>query len=214
MTLTPEQSEQIKKQLISQIEKSELDNKNQIIQHLQQLNPEQLEQFLKQNKIQFKQEGEAQQSIEQSSKCIFCSIKDNEIPSYKIDENKKALAILDINPLSKGHSLIIPNEHATIDKIPKTALTLAQKTAKKIKTKLKPEDVKIETSSIQGHAIINVIPFYKDEKIEKKKATEEELQQLKTLLETKKRQKRAVKPTIKVAKQSLKGLQKISFRIP
>jgi len=210
MPLTKEQSDIIKEQLIKQIDSSQLENKEQIKSNIQKLNEGQLEEFLKQNKIQI----QSSQTQPNEGKCIFCSIINNEIPSYKIAENKKAIAILEINPLSKGHILIIPNEHKTIDKIPKTALSLAQKIAKKLKLKLKPEDVKIETSSIQGHAIINVIPFYKDEKIEKKKASEEELQNLQSLLETKKRQKRTSKTTVKITRKSLKGLPKISFRIP
>ena len=220
MVITPEQSDQIKKQLISQIEQSEIPNKKQVKEQISKFNSEQLEQFLKQNNIQF--EGEQlQQSSEGNSetstpKCIFCSIINNETPSYKIAENKKAIAILEINPLSKGHSIIIPNEHTTIEKIPKTALSLAQKTAKKIKTKLKSEDVKIETNSIQGHAIINIIPFYKDQQPEKKQASEQELQNLQSILETKKRSPRGTKSEskVKITKQSLKGLQKLSFRVP
>ena len=176
------------------------------------MNEEQLEEFLKQNKIQL-QEGQIQQGQPTESKCIFCSIKDNEIPSYKIAENNKAIAILEINPLTKGHSIIIPLEHTTLDKLSKSSLTLAQKIAKKIKLKLKPEDVKIETSSFQGHAIINVIPFYKDKQPEKKKAEESELQKLQKLLETKKRASRQAKTT--TAKTLvISKLPRISFRIP
>ena len=215
MALTPEQATQIKEQLISQIESSQIENKEQVKEQITKLNEEQLEKFLKQNKIDISQGSGSTESTESNAlpKCIFCSIKDNEMPSYKIAEDKKAIAILEINPLSKGHSIIIPLEHTTIDKLPKSSLSLAQKIAKRLKLKLKPEDVKIETSSFQGHAIINVIPFYKDEKIEKKKAEESELQELQSLLETKKRISRAT-PKIKITKQSLKGLQKISFRIP
>ncbi len=215
MPISKKQAEEVKKQLISQIETSQLENKEQIKQYIKQLNEQQLEEFLKQNKIDISSVTSQQQTQPTEPKCIFCSIKDNEMPSYKIAENKKAIAILEINPLTKGHSIIIPLEHTTIDKLSKSALSLAQKITKKIKTKLKPEDVKIETSSIQGHAIINVIPFYKDEKPEKKKAEESELQKLQSLLETKKRAPRQNKEVnIKVSKQSLKGLQKISFRIP
>ena len=212
MPIPKEQAEEVKKQLISQIEKSQLENKEQIKKYIQQLNEQQLEEFLKQNKIDI---SAATSQKPTEPKCTFCSIKDNEMPSYKIAENKKAIAILEINPLTKGHSIIIPLEHTTIDKLSKSALSLAQKITKKIKTKLKPEDVKIETSSIQGHAIINVIPFYKNQQPEKKKAEESELQKLQLILETKKRAPRQNKEvSIKVSKQSLKGLQKISFRIP
>jgi len=43
--------------------------------------------------------------------CIFCKIVKGEIPCYKVFENKKFLAFLDINPRNPGHSLIIPKDH-------------------------------------------------------------------------------------------------------
>ena len=44
--------------------------------------------------------------------CIFCKIIKKEIPSDIILETDLSLAFTDINPLSKGHVLIIPKEHA------------------------------------------------------------------------------------------------------
>ncbi len=43
--------------------------------------------------------------------CIFCKIVSGEIPSYKVYEDDKYLAFLDINPQSPGHTQIIPKEH-------------------------------------------------------------------------------------------------------
>jgi len=43
--------------------------------------------------------------------CIFCKIVRGEIPSAKVMENEKVLAFLDINPVSKGHTLVIPKAH-------------------------------------------------------------------------------------------------------
>jgi histidine triad (HIT) family protein len=43
--------------------------------------------------------------------CIFCDIIDEKAPCYKIYEDELSLAILDINPFSKGHCLIIPKRH-------------------------------------------------------------------------------------------------------
>ena len=43
--------------------------------------------------------------------CIFCKIVKGDIPSEKIYEDEKVLAILDIAPLNKGHVLVIPKEH-------------------------------------------------------------------------------------------------------
>src|SRR3989344_4183245 len=75
----------------------------------------------------------------------------------EIKENIKSIALLEINPLSKRHSIVLPKQQTTTEKIPKSAMTLAQKIAKKIKTKLKPDDIKIETSSFQNYPMINII---------------------------------------------------------
>ena len=42
---------------------------------------------------------------------IFTKIVRKEIPSYKVHENDKFYAFLDINPLKKGHTLVIPKKH-------------------------------------------------------------------------------------------------------
>ena len=44
--------------------------------------------------------------------CIFCQIVSGDIPCYKIYEEEKVLAFADINPISSGHTLIIPKSHA------------------------------------------------------------------------------------------------------
>ena len=43
--------------------------------------------------------------------CIFCKIVKGEIPSYKVYEDDKFLAFLDINPQSPGHTQVIPKDH-------------------------------------------------------------------------------------------------------
>lgn len=44
--------------------------------------------------------------------CIFCKIANGEIPSYRVYEDQDFMAFLDINPFSKGHTLLIPKKHA------------------------------------------------------------------------------------------------------
>jgi len=206
MAFTPEQAEQIKQQIYSQIETSQLPNKEEIKKQIQDMNEEQLEEFVKQ------QQGQAQQGeSSDSQQCIFCSITKGETPSYKLDENKKSIAILEINPLSKGHAIILPLDHINSDKLPASAMSLARKISKKIKTKLKPLDIKIETSSFQGHSMINIIPIYKDQQLEKKQASEDELKKLQEQLIIKKRASRTSKLT---STTSTTSLPKISFRIP
>ncbi len=45
------------------------------------------------------------------TECIFCKIAKGEIPCYKVYEDEDFIAFLDINPLNKGHSLVIPKKH-------------------------------------------------------------------------------------------------------
>jgi histidine triad (HIT) family protein len=45
--------------------------------------------------------------------CIFCKIIKGEIPSYKVYEDEKTFAFLDINPINAGHTLVVPKNHAS-----------------------------------------------------------------------------------------------------
>jgi histidine triad (HIT) family protein len=44
--------------------------------------------------------------------CAFCKIRDGQIPSFKIYEDQKTLAFMDINPLNPGHCLVATKSHA------------------------------------------------------------------------------------------------------
>ncbi len=44
--------------------------------------------------------------------CIFCNIVSREIPSYTVYENDDVYAFLDIHPVNRGHTLVIPKRHA------------------------------------------------------------------------------------------------------
>ena len=46
-----------------------------------------------------------------SEDCVFCSIIEGEIPSHKIYEDENVVAFLDANPVSKGHTLVVPKQH-------------------------------------------------------------------------------------------------------
>ena len=45
--------------------------------------------------------------------CIFCDIIEGSIPSYTVYENDDVKAILDVNPLSKGHTIVLCKKHVT-----------------------------------------------------------------------------------------------------
>ncbi|UEC43888.1 MAG: HIT domain-containing protein [Methanothrix sp.] len=44
-------------------------------------------------------------------RCIFCDIVEGKAHCYKVYEDELSLAILDINPFSRGHCLVIPKRH-------------------------------------------------------------------------------------------------------
>lgn len=78
--------------------------------------------------------------------CIFCKIVKGEIPSFKVYEDEKVLAFEDINPISPGHTLIIPKRHARdlweIAEKDLTAVHLAsKKVIQAIQTALNPSGV-------------------------------------------------------------------------
>lgn len=185
--LSPDQISQIKAQILKQIENFPEDKKELAKQQIESMNSEQLEQFLQQNKL-IKQES----SQDSQAQCIFCSIIAGNALSYKIEEDKNAIVVLEINPISKGHILIIPKEHKSFkDKIPEVFSEILEKITKKIKAKFKPKEIKIFPSNLFGHGIINVLPVYKDEDINSKRhsAKPEELEQLKKTFEKKGKEK-------------------------
>lgn len=213
MALSSEQLKQIREQLLKQLESLPPQQANQIRNQISGLNDSEFEQFLIKNKMIREGEDSGEDSKESSQEqgkqeCVFCLIIQGKIPSYKLEENKKSLAILEINPLSYGHFIVLSKEH---NKLPSQAFTLANKLAKKIKSKLKPEDVKIENAKVMGHNLINIIPIYKDKKLEKKKAEEKELILLQDKLQTKKKEKKAKKPKENIPVSSL---PKAPRRIP
>ncbi|HUB38213.1 MAG TPA: HIT family protein [Streptosporangiaceae bacterium] len=44
--------------------------------------------------------------------CTFCDIVAGRLPSFRVLEDEHTLAFLDIRPVSRGHTLVVPREHA------------------------------------------------------------------------------------------------------
>ena len=44
--------------------------------------------------------------------CLFCKIVSGEIPATRVAEDGRTVTIMDINPATRGHVLVIPREHA------------------------------------------------------------------------------------------------------
>ncbi len=105
--------------------------------------------------------------------CIFCKIANKEIESFVVYEDEKVMAFLDIRPLSKGHTLVIPKEHyENVLEMPSDIakdLTNAVKIVCEKLKKLGAEGFNIITNvnKVAGqeimHAHIHVIPRYSEE---------------------------------------------------
>ena len=46
------------------------------------------------------------------SDCLFCSIVAGDLPSVRVHEDARTVAIMDIFPATRGHVLVIPRAHA------------------------------------------------------------------------------------------------------
>lgn len=108
--------------------------------------------------------------------CIFCKIIKNEIPSYKVYEDDLVLAFLDVSPMSKGHTLIIPKKHfkdifEIEDSYLERVVSVSKKIAKKMKDSLGVDGVNLyHASGIHAeqsvfHFHLHLVPRRKDDTI-------------------------------------------------
>lgn len=96
---------------------------------------------------------------------IFSKIITGEIPSHKIMEDDEFLAFLDINPLAKGHTLVIPKKEVDyiFDLDPQLLADLhvfAQRVAKKIKAAIECERIGVAVIGLEvPHAHVHLVPI-------------------------------------------------------
>ncbi len=99
---------------------------------------------------------------------IFTKIVEGQIPSYKIYEDEKFYAFLDINPMAKGHSLLIPKKEVDylfdIDDSTLSEMTLlAKKIAKALEQAISCNRVGMMVIGLEvPHAHIHLIPIQKE----------------------------------------------------
>ncbi len=106
--------------------------------------------------------------------CLFCKIIQGEIPCYKVYEDKNVLAFLDINPSSKGHTLVIPKVHikSFLD-LPDSQVAdiflAVKKIAENIKSKLNADGLNVGLNvnkaggQVVDHLHIHIIPRWKND---------------------------------------------------
>jgi len=94
--------------------------------------------------------------------CIFCKIIKGEIPSFKLFQSSTVFAFLDIQPLSRGHALVIPKHHGrTLTDIPDSSLGDVLSTAKKIATATGCENYNIlQNNGRLAHQEVDHVHFH------------------------------------------------------
>lgn len=96
---------------------------------------------------------------------VFSKIISGEIPAYKIDEDDNHLAFLDVNPLKKGHTLVIPKKEVDLifdleNEEFKNLWSFAQKVGKKISAAVPCVRVGIAVIGMEvPHAHIHLVPL-------------------------------------------------------
>ena len=159
---------------------------------LSTLSPEQIE-FLK--------------SQQKQQQCLFCSLIEWQISQYRIYEDNSFIGILDINPGSKGHVIIIPKKHYKfITEIHEDFSIPIKKITDKIYQVLHADaSIIINNGKNAGqkldHISIHIIPRYENDKIniewQSNKASEEELKELSQKLMIQKEVPKKEEPIIK-----------------
>jgi len=193
MTITQEEADKTKKHLLGQLENFPEDKREQIKEQIDSMTTEEIENFVQQNQL-----------THLGGQCIFCSIVSGKNPAVKIGENKENIAVLELNPLSKGHSLIIPFTHS--DKLPNSSISLKKQIFDKLNEKFNPKDIQTDEVNIMGHQLLEIIPLYGNE-IGRKKSTETALRKI---------QEELLKPSkeLKIKTEAIEELPKFLPRIP
>ena len=102
---------------------------------------------------------------------IFTKIVQGEIPCYKIAENEDYLAFLDINPLAKGHTLVIPKKETDYlfdldDEVLAGLNVFAKKVALAIDKVSDKKRVGVAVLGLEvAHAHIHLIPIHPDQNL-------------------------------------------------
>ena len=119
---------------------------------------------------------------------IFTKIVNSEIPCYKVAEDEHHLAFLDVMPIAKGHTLVIPKKEVDLifdldEEEYKNLWAFAQKVAKKLKAAVPCVRVGVAVVGLEvPHAHIHLVPMNEIKDLnfmnERLKFTPEEYQEI------------------------------------
>ncbi len=106
--------------------------------------------------------------------CLFCKLIQGKLPIEKVYEDENTLALLDIHPINRGHTLVVPKKHYTnIHDTPPAdfehVMRAVQMLAAKIKTAVGAEGINIGINNgsaagqIVDHLHVHIIPRWSDD---------------------------------------------------
>lgn len=110
------------------------------------------------------------------AECIFCKIANGDIPAATLYEDGDFRVILDLNPASKGHALILPKAHAANlyelpDETAEKVMVLAKKMATKMTDALECEGFNLvqNNGELAGQTVfhfhMHLIPRYQGDEV-------------------------------------------------
>ena len=119
---------------------------------------------------------------------IFSKITKGDIPSYKVAEDERYYAFLDINPLTEGHTLVIPKKEVDYlfdldDETLAGMMLFAKQVAARIRREIACKRVAVVVLGLEvPHAHIHLIPINSESDVdfhrEKLKLTPEEFREI------------------------------------
>ncbi len=112
-----------------------------------------------------------------ASDCLFCGIVAGEVPAQIVDSDEHCVAFMDINPATRGHSLVVPRRHATdlldiSDDDLRHTMVAARRLARRIEAALGPDGFNILVSCRPAawqtvfHYHVHVVPRYEGDPLE------------------------------------------------
>jgi histidine triad (HIT) family protein len=112
-----------------------------------------------------------------SEDCIFCGIVAGDVPGQIVDSDERTVAFMDINPATRGHSLVVPRAHSAdlleiSDEDLEAAMLAARRLSRRIKKTLDPAGINVLNACGAAawqtvfHFHLHVIPRYEDDPLE------------------------------------------------
>jgi histidine triad (HIT) family protein len=109
--------------------------------------------------------------------CIFCKVVAGELPSEQIDSDERTITVMDINPATRGHAVVITRTHAenlseVTDDDALAAMQSARRVVDRMRATLQPAGFNILHNIGRAawqsifHFHVHVVPRYEDDPLE------------------------------------------------